>query len=225
MTLADGPVFRVLIVENNEQDCVAVRKALQRGQSRWEIEECVRGEDALEQIRKKPFHYHVALIDHRLPGMSGLVLCKRLLAEGIPVPLAIITGDGSEELAVEALKAGVADYIIKDPGQGYLQQLPVVLQDVVRKRQDIAARRKMEIERDKVIRELKETLAKVKTLSGVLPICARCKKIRDENGEWTQIEVYIRDRSDVRFNHEICPDCARELYPEICKDEENAPAE
>ncbi len=157
--------------------------------------------------------------------MSGLVLCKRLLAEGIPVPLAIITGGGSEELAVEALRAGVADYIIKDPGQGYLQQLPVVLLDLVRKREDLSARRQMEVERDKMIHELKETLTKVKTLSGLLSICARCKKVRNESGDWTPIEIYIRDRSDATFSHGICPDCARELYPDICDCEEDSPTE
>ena len=57
--------------------------------------------------------------------------------------------------------------------------------------------------------------AEVATLSGLLPICARCKNIRDDEGRWTQIEGYIQDRSDTSFSHSICPDCAKELYPEI----------
>ena len=72
-------------------------------------------------------------------------------------------------------------------------------------------------ERERLIRELQEALAQVKVLSGLLPICASCKKIRDEHGEWNPVEKYIRDRSDVNFSHGICPECARRLYPEYAK--------
>jgi len=58
-------------------------------------------------------------------------------------------------------------------------------------------------------------MARVKQLSGLLPICASCKKIRDDQGYWTQIEAYIRDRSEAEFSHGICPECAKKLYPEI----------
>ena len=64
-------------------------------------------------------------------------------------------------------------------------------------------------------RELTEALANVKTLKGLLPICASCKKIRDDQGYWTQIESYIYKHSDAEFSHGICPDCAKKLYPEI----------
>ena len=60
---------------------------------------------------------------------------------------------------------------------------------------------------------------KVKTLEGFLPICAWCKKIRNEKGEYEQIEQYITDRSDAQFTHALCPECAKKLYPEITKDE------
>lgn len=61
--------------------------------------------------------------------------------------------------------------------------------------------------------ELEKALAEVKRLSGFLPICASCKKIRDDEGYWQQVEVYIRDRSEAQFSHGICPDCAEKLYP------------
>jgi PAS domain S-box-containing protein len=86
----------------------------------------------------------MVVIDHALPGMSGLDLCKELLRAETPVPLVILTGRGSEELAVEALKSGVNDYIIKDPGQGYLGLLPVVLPEVLRKHGDRLAREQAE---------------------------------------------------------------------------------
>jgi PAS domain S-box-containing protein len=85
---------------------------------------------------------------------------------------------------------------------------------------DITDRKRAEEEREKLILQLQEALTKVKTLRGLLPICASCKKIRDDKGYWTQIEAYIRDRSEAEFSHGICPECVRKLYPDL-SDEEN----
>ena len=65
------------------------------------------------------------------------------------------------------------------------------------------------------ITELKQTIARVNTLSGLLPICANCKKIRDDKGYWNRLEGYIQDHSDAEFTHGICPDCVLTLYPEL----------
>ena len=70
-------------------------------------------------------------------------------------------------------------------------------------------------ERDKLVDGLTEALTRVKTLSGLLPICASCKKVRDDHGYWNQIEAYLRTRTEAEFSHGICPDCARRLYPEL----------
>ena len=78
---------------------------------------------------------------------------------------------------------------------------------------DITKRKHAEEEREKLILELQDALADVKMLSGLVPICANCKKIRDDQGYWTQIESYIQDRSNAKFSHSICPDCAAKLYP------------
>ena len=74
---------------------------------------------------------------------------------------------------------------------------------------------KDEQKREKLINELQEALAKVKTLSGLLPICANCKMVRDDKGYWKQIESYIRDHSEAEFSHSICPACVKKLYPEL----------
>lgn len=81
--------------------------------------------------------------------------------------------------------------------------------------EDITEREQAEKEREKLITELQDALAKVKTLSGLLPICSSCKKIRDDNGYWNQIESYIHAHSDAKFSHSICPKCAKRLYPEV----------
>ena len=65
--------------------------------------------------------------------------------------------------------------------------------------------------------ELHDALARVKTLSGFLPICASCKKVRDDKGYWTQVEEYLRDHSEIEFSHGLCPDCAKKLYPQFAR--------
>lgn len=78
----------------------------------------------------------------------------------------------------------------------------------------IAERKRAQQEREKLIQELQEAFAKIKVLSGFLPICASCKKIRDDQGYWNQLEAYIQSHTGAQFSHGICPDCAAALYPE-----------
>lgn len=82
---------------------------------------------------------------------------------------------------------------------------------------DITERKWAELERRKLILELKEALAEVKMLSGLLPICASCKKIRNDQGYWQQVDIYISEHSDVEFSHGICPECMEKLYPDFYK--------
>ena len=78
---------------------------------------------------------------------------------------------------------------------------------------DVTQRKREEQERLKLIQELQDALKQVKTLSGLLPICASCKKIRDDNGYWQQVETYIQKHSNADFTHGICPECLQRLYP------------
>jgi PAS domain S-box-containing protein len=95
-----------------------------------------------------------------------------------------------------------------------------VLQAVVR---DITARKQSEAERDQLIQDLHDALANVKSLSGLLPICAGCKKIRDDQGYWSQVESYIQKHSEARFSHSMCPDCMKKWYPDLVKDSPDNP--
>ncbi|BDU75379.1 PAS domain-containing protein [Mesoterricola sediminis] len=80
---------------------------------------------------------------------------------------------------------------------------------------DITARKKVEQERVELIRSLQAALQEVRTLTGLLPICSYCKKVRDDDGYWTQIESYIRSHSQADFTHGICPDCRTEHFHEV----------
>ncbi len=80
---------------------------------------------------------------------------------------------------------------------------------------DITERKRIREEREKLVCQLQEALSRVKQLSGLLPICANCKKIRDDKGYWNQIEKYISEHSEAEFTHGICPSCVVQLYPEL----------
>ena len=81
-------------------------------------------------------------------------------------------------------------------------------------KKDILERVRVEHEREKLIRDLRDALAKIKLLTGLLPMCAWCKKIRDDKGYWKKVETYIREHSDATFTHGICPDCLKKVDPE-----------
>ncbi|MBW1744165.1 MAG: PAS domain-containing protein [Deltaproteobacteria bacterium] len=80
---------------------------------------------------------------------------------------------------------------------------------------DISHIKQVEVERERTIAELQRAMAEVKVLSGLLPVCVSCKKIRDDNGYWNQIEAYVREHSEADFTHSICPDCTEKLYPDL----------
>lgn len=83
---------------------------------------------------------------------------------------------------------------------------------------DVTGRKAAESEREGLINQLQDALGKVKTLSGLLPICSACHKIRDQQGSWHHLELYIRNHTEADFTHGICPDCRRTLYPENVRD-------
>ena len=84
--------------------------------------------------------------------------------------------------------------------------------------QDITELKRIEEERERLNIKLQDALDRIKVLSGLIPICAGCKKIRDDKGYWNQIETFIRDHSEAHFSHGICPECARKEYPDLFDD-------
>lgn len=148
------PSLSILLVEDNEHDRAAFRRAFKMYPAPCQITECVRAPEALSLIDTDPSAFDVVVVDHHLPCLFGLDLCKELLAAAVPLPLVILTGSGSERVAVEALKAGVNDYIIKDPDNAYLEMLPMILSDAVAVHRDRKECEKAEIS----LRESQERL-------------------------------------------------------------------
>jgi len=124
--------------------------------------------------------------------------------------------NGKEEVTSESAK-----YHIQDQTKTFIisarpfRDAAGRLLGIVESFQDISERIKAETAKAELIDNLQEALDQVNVLSGMLPICASCKKIRDDRGYWNQIENYIRDHSQAEFSHGICPDCAKKLYPEF----------
>jgi len=104
-----------------------------------------------------------------------------------------------------------------------LNQMVTNLQETMTSRDnlvfEINQRRKAEADKEKDIDDLERALKEIKTLEGFLPICSSCKKIRDDKGDWKQIESYIHSHSKAEFSHGICPDCAKKLYSDLSIDD------
>lgn len=101
------------------------------------------------------------------------------------------------------------------PVLAILKEVAEIRVELTLAQQEIERRKRVEMENQRLIDELRQALSEVKTLRGFLPICANCKKIRDDEGYWQQIEKYIQERSEAKFSHGICPECADLLYPEL----------
>jgi len=109
------------------------------------------------------------------------------------------------------------DIIPDREGGPFLKEERDLINAVAERLGRVIERKRYEEERERLISQLKEALSKIKKLSGLLPICASCKKIRDDKGYWNKIESYISNHSEAEFSHGICPDCMKKLYPEYAK--------
>jgi PAS domain S-box-containing protein len=113
------------------------------------------------------------------------------------------------------------EVIRKDGNRGFHELFASLIRDANGKpigfrgiAHDITERKLVENEREKLIKQLQGALAEVKRLSGLLPICSHCKKIRDDKGYWNRLESYLQEHSDAEFSHSVCPECAKKYYPD-----------
>jgi CheY-like chemotaxis protein len=148
----------------------------------------------------------VVLLDLTLPDSSGFATLGKTHEKFSKVPLVVLTGLDDEALGLQLVQAGAQDYLPK--GQVTPPLLARTLRYAIERKHTL-------VERERLLAELQIALAEVKTLSGLIPMCANCKKIRDDRGYWNQVESYIAARTDASFTHGICPECAKILYPDL----------
>ena len=149
--------------------------------------------------------FDVVLLDLGLPDSAGFDALTQIRNQAPPLPIIILTGLSDEALAVKAISLGAQDYLVKGN---------FATDALYRSISHSIERQRLETERERLILELQEALSKVKQLSGLLPICASCKQIRDDKGYWTQVEVYMSEHTEIDFTHTVCPECTKKLYPE-----------
>ena len=323
--------YKILIIE----DDFGLNKLIKRKLERQGFS-CIQahtGEEALSIIRQNTEKI-ILLMDYLLTDMNSIEMILTLLDENISYPFIAMTGRGSEDIAVDLMKLGAKDYMVKN--EEFLNLLPnvvnQVLENIIKDEQlqhatekidflgsitdqtsdiifatdldfnitysnpaaidmykysidefskmsildiitgdfiknnrsemvniafaqgfwefeeehrrknmlefqahikisplfienklnsfifiirDITERKERELEREELIKELSDALGKIKTLEGLIPICASCKKIRSDDGYWEDVEVYIKNRSKADFTHGLCPSCTKQMYPEI----------
>jgi len=147
------------------------------------------------------------LLDIMMPGIDGYEVCKRLKAieKTKDIPVVFISAISEAMDNAKAFDLGAADYITK----------PFYPASIKARVKHHITLRKTILEMDLIIYKLKGALNEIKTLSGLIPICANCKKIRDDKGYWQQVEQYVKKYSGAEFSHSICPDCVGDLYAEF----------
>lgn len=157
------------------------------------------------------------LMDIMMPEMDGIEACRQIksVEKLRDIPIIMVTAKTEEKDIEDAFSVGAMDYITK-PLRGI--ELLVRSRSALSLKKEIDRRKNREQELLNLNRELKNSIETIKTLRGLIPICANCKKIRDDKGYWNQIESYIQKHSEAEFSHGICPECARKLYPELYKD-------
>ena len=197
----------LLLVEDNDDDVLLLQAMIAE----------------LEQQRLNPSHFHLqvvpdletaksrcgadidaVLLDLTLPDSRGPDTAAAFMRHAADLPVIILTGINDAELALQLVKQGAQDYLVKGHFDSTLLQRSVHY-----------AIERFDILRDqqRLVNQLQTALKEIKTLSGLLPICAGCKKIRNDRGYWERIESYIQKHSNAEFTHGLCPACQQRYYP------------
>jgi two-component system cell cycle sensor histidine kinase/response regulator CckA len=186
--------LRVLLIEDNPADARMIHEMLKGLRDRVpELTTADSLSTGIETLARGG--QDAVLLDLSLPDSQGFDTFLKVREQAGAVPIVLLTGLDDEVFAVRAVKEGAQDYLIKGQVDGHLLSRAI----------------RYAIERSKLLRELRDALAKVKTLSGMIPICAWCRKIRNDKGYWDQVEEYIESRSNATFTHGICPECSEKM--------------
>src|SRR5512139_3063993 len=153
----------------------------------------------------------VILMDIKMPELDGIEAAE-IIQDRCPTPVVILTAYDTPEMLKEASAVGVGAFLAKPPRVRELGQAIAIARarfgdlQSLRHANDVLQRR---------TKELEEALTKIKTLRGLIPICATCKKIRSDQGYWQQLEDYLTEHSEADFTHGICPECLKQVEMQV----------
>jgi PleD family two-component response regulator len=179
----------------------------------YEVFQAGSGKECLRAALK--YRPDIVLLDVMLPDMTGLEVCRKIKEDGTLRDTFVILVSGilvSSEFQADGLETGADGYIIKPIDNA---EFLARVRSVVRIKRTEDALRQKEREQAALISKLHNALAEIKTLKGFLPICVSCKKIRDDQGYWSQLEAYISAHSDAILTHGVCPQCAEDYRAQI----------
>ena len=154
------------------------------------------------------------LLDIQMPDINGIETCRRIkeVERFRDIPIIMVTAMAQREKLQLAFAAGAMDYINKPVNK---IELRTRVGSALKLKQEMDSRKAREQELKKRTQELEQALREVKVLRGFIPICASCKKIRNDRGYWQLVEAYIREHSEAEFSHGICPDCIKKFFPGV----------
>jgi len=193
--------LRVLVVDDDALASRIIQLHLEK--AGHQVVGCAKnGREAIEMTRA--LGPDIVLMDIEMPEMDGLE-ATRIILDQCPRPVVLLSALENAELVAQASLAGAGAYLVKPANANMLARTIAIalarFDDLMKLRELNAALRKAQ--------------AEIKTLTGLLPICASCKKIRDTKGAWEQVEVYVQRHSAASFTHGICPECTKKLFPEL----------
>ncbi|MEW6489195.1 MAG: response regulator transcription factor [Thermodesulfobacteriota bacterium] len=196
--------MNILIAEDDPTSRAVLVGVL--GKLGHEVTEACDGAAAWE-LAREPGAPRLLLLDWMMPELDGVELCRRLkeCQPDAPPYVILVTARSAKADLARGLDAGADDYVVKpfDPEE-------------LRARIDVGTRMlALQARLAGKIGELQAALGEIRTLRGIIPICAGCKKIRNEQGAWTRLEAYIREHSHAEFSHGLCEECVERLYPEF----------
>jgi DNA-binding response OmpR family regulator len=200
--------MRVLMAEDDQVSA----KLLEAVLTKWRYHAVVArdGEEAW-RVLQEPDAPRLVVLDWMMPGIDGVEVCRRArtLETARRTYIIMLTAMERKEDLVKALEAGADDYLIKPFNHAELRARLEVGERILDLQAELADR----------VDELEAALANIKVLSGLLPICSYCKKVRNDQNYWQQVEGYIESRAEVEFSHSVCPDCyEKELAPHMADD-------
>ena len=167
------------------------------------------GEMAINKI--EALRPDLVLMDIMLSGEMDGIMTAEEMRKRLNVPVVYLTAYSEENILQKAKITGPYGYIIKPYND---RELHIAVEIALYKHA-------VDAEKEQLIAKLQNALATIKRLHGILPICASCKKIREDNGAWTQLESYISEHTEAEFSHGLCEECSRRLYPQYFKSGEN----
>jgi PleD family two-component response regulator len=192
-------IHDILIADDTPEHLTVLRQML--AEQNYMVRPALNGEIAIKAANESP--PDLILLDIRMPGMDGYEVCQQLKSEEKTrkIPVIFISALNELDDKVKAFSLGGVDYITK----------PFQTEEVLARIKTHLTLRNLQKSLEDKNAQLQSALDEIKTLQGIIPICANCKKVRDDENYWNEVEGYLK-KLDIMLSHSVCPDCSKKLF-------------